>query len=105
MEQPYASVGSSGMSSFLATAEASFSAITASTPQPRCGPCCSVAPTGRIAAACAAAKSEGSSSHVRSSQFILFHVVGGFGETRDDRIVVLVFGLGGVDQLFEPRFR
>src|ERR1700722_12179058 len=106
-EQPYGSVGSIGTRVRSATAAHSLSASTASTPQPRCGPCCSVAPTGRIAAYCTAARSAGSSDQVRCDQKTapLLDIVGNVGHAGHDRII-LFFGRimpRAVNQLFQAR--
>src|SRR3984957_20089392 len=106
-EQPYGSVGSIGTRVRSATAVQSLSASTASTPQPRCGPCCSVAPTGNSTAFCTAARSPGSSAQVRCDQNIaLLHVVCDVGHAAHDGIFLLISSLimpPAVDQLLEPR--
>src|SRR3569623_2670775 len=89
-----------------ATAAQSCAAITKSTPHPRCGPCCSVAPTGRIAAWPQRARTAGISDQVRSDHFIeSLHVVVHVGEADQMRLHrLLVFRIRfrlGMEALFQ----
>src|SRR3989344_5320253 len=67
-EQPYGSGGSMGTPVARDTSRQSLSAISVSMPHPIWGPCCSVAPTGRMAAWLAFFKASGNSAQVRWDQ-------------------------------------